>query len=496
MDQNNNNQNQEYDEQMYRKYERKIQDGKMEIGGYLKTEFCNRPRGDPEVTNLRYLEKLNIQMLKVFINNDMCIKIQSKTIKKLTLEQTVMDQQYLKFNDSEGQIVSNPKKLNMQVDDLELENLEVFDLHRNSLEDDQLYNLAKFKKLHSLDVSDNKVDLTHIHMVLSLTKLSMRYCSLKNIDLISSLVNLEELDISSNKDLELCPLFKLKNLSKLTMNNCRLKTIDQIVQLTNLEVLNISDNYLLQIIDSPRLLVYLKELDISSNKQIDTTSLQGLKSLNKLSMRYCGLKNIGQITQLTNLEVLNISDNYQLQTIDSIRLLVNLKELDISQNKQIDITPLKNLVGLIILNLRSCALTQLSALKPLINLQTLDLSYNPNIIITELQYLKKLTHLNLEFCNLVSIYVVRPLVNIEELNISSNTIVYLDADFNQMTKLETLTLERNRISDVCRFQSTYVCKCTASQIQFYETNQILQGSYIQIIVSTYIQFFKIYQLAY
>ncbi|CAL6002312.1 Conserved_hypothetical protein [Hexamita inflata] len=164
-------------------------------------------------------------------------------------------------------------------------------------------------------------------------------------------------------------------------------------------------------------------------------------------MRECGLTNIDYITQLINLEVLNLAYN-QLLTINSIGSLVNLKQLDISWNNKIDISPLKDLVGLKILNLRRCALTQLIALKPLTNLQDLELSYNPNIIITELQYLKKLTHLNLENCNLVSIYVLRPVVNLEELNISKNNIVYLDAHLNEMKKLQTFRVERNLISDL------------------------------------------------
>ncbi|CAL6063444.1 Internalin-A_precursor [Hexamita inflata] len=97
--------------------------------------------------------------------------------------------------------------------------------------------------------------------------------------------------------------------------------------------------------------------------------------------------------------------------------------------------------------MESCNLRHLSALKSLINLQTLNIYNNPNINISELQYVKNITHLNLADCNLVSIYVLRPLMNLEELNVKANNIVYLDADLNQMTKLEKLIAERNRIRD-------------------------------------------------
>ncbi|CAL6011213.1 receptor-like_protein [Hexamita inflata] len=365
-EQNQNVLNEEYDVKMILKYAGQIKDGNLQIGNYFGG-------GDPEVTNLRFLEKFDIQTLKIYISSDMSVQLRSSLLKELSI-----------FNEREyDQDEKQTQRLNMQIDDLELENLEVLDLH-NSVKNDQLYNLAKFKKLHTLDVSFNNVDLTHIHIAKSLTKLTMVSCGLKNINLISSLVNLEELDISLNEDLDLSPLYKIDSLTKLSVCSCGLKNIHQIVQLTNLEV-----------------------LDISSNK---------------------------------------------LQTIDSIGQLVNLKELDISGNKKLDINPLKNLVGLIKLDMRNCALTQLSALQPLFNLQTLDLSYNPNIIITELKYLKKLKHLNLASCNFVSVYVLRPLMNLEELDISDNKILYLDAAFNQMTKLEKLIAEKNRISDFSQLE--------------------------------------------
>ncbi|CAL6063476.1 leucine-rich_repeat domain-containing protein [Hexamita inflata] len=361
---NENNLNEDHDNYMYWQYEKQIKDGNLQIGKWYS--------GDSEVTNLRFVEKFDISTLTLFVSNDMSVKLRSYTLKELTILNS-MEQ------DEDGQ-----QRWNIQIDDLQLENLEVLDLTNINLENSSLYNLSKFNTLRSLNVSKNNVDLTNIHSVTSLTKLSMVQCGLKNIDQISSLVNLEDLELSSNGDMDLSPL-------------------------------------------------------------------QQVRSLKKLSMQECGLTNIDQITQLTNLEVLKLASN-QLLTINSVGSLVNLKELNISKNNNLDITPLKDLVGLIKLNLSYCALTQLSALKSLINLQLLDLSDNSGIIITELQYLKNITHLNLFCCNLVSIYVLRPLVNLEELDISFNKILYLDAAFNQMTKLEKLIAEKNRISDFSQLE--------------------------------------------
>ncbi|CAL6085373.1 leucine-rich_repeat domain-containing protein [Hexamita inflata] len=398
----------EYDDKMIHKYKENIQDGDLSIG--------ELERGDSEITNLRFLEQFNIQTLTLFISNQLSVKFRNYMIKELSI-----------WNLDKYQKLINV----LQVDDLELENLEVLKLEDNNLENNQLYNLVKFKKLHSLNVSKNKVDLTHIHCVTSITELSMGGCGLKNIDQLQSLINLEDLDLSSNilenqqlknlftfnklhslnvskNKVDLTHIHKVTSLTKLTMQTCYLSNIDQITSLVNLEklVLSFNQNVLfkhnnitesvkkcgLNNIDQISSLANLKDLDLSGNN-IDISPLYQVNSLTKLSIVSCGLKNIDQVAPLTNLEVLYISCNH-LQTIDSIRQLVNIKELDISWNSNINISPLKDVVSLIKLSVHGCELTQLSALKHLVNLQFLDISCNYNIIITELQHLTNLTVLN------------------------------------------------------------------------------------------------------
>ncbi|CAL5974904.1 class_1 internalin InlA [Hexamita inflata] len=363
------------------------QDGNLEIGDQFNW-------GDPEVKNLWFLEKFDIQTLKLYIRNDMYVKLRNNTLKELKVH-NCLDQDY----------IDRQQRLN--VDDLELENLEVLDLLNINLDNDQLFNLAKFKKLHSLNISYNNVDLTHVHMVSSLTKLYMRHCGLKNIDQISSLVNLEELDVSRNTDLDLGSLCKLQSLTKLSMNNCGLKNIDQIVPLITLQALDISENQL-QIIDSIGQLINLKELDIRSNKQIDIAPLKDLVSLIKLNLQYCKISQIS----ILYIEQCKLRDNVTLSLMQEI--FNNLRnQPDLQYVHAVD---------------QTCH------------------NYIIQHYIT-LQYLKKLTNLNLESCNLVSVYVLRPLINLEYLNISNNKIVYLDANIKEMKKLENFSVNNNLISD-------------------------------------------------
>ncbi|CAL5986372.1 leucine-rich_repeat domain-containing protein [Hexamita inflata] len=280
---NQNNQiilNQEYNEYMIRKYDEKIEEGDLKIG--------NQNRGDPEVKNLRFIEKLNIRTLTLFTDNVMSLKLRSNTIKELSFVK--------------------PLKLvlNLNVNDLELENLEILRLFRNGfkirnkLQNSQLFNLSKFNKLHTLDVSFNNVDLTHIHSVLSLTKLSMQ--------------------------------------------SCGLKSIDQIESLTNLEYLNISNN-LLQSTDSVSLLVNLKELYINNNENIDITPLNNLVGLINLGLSRCGLKQLNTLKSLINLQFLDISDNSNIN-ITELQYLKNLTHLEMNDCDLVSIYVLRPLMKL------------------------------------------------------------------------------------------------------------------------------------------------------
>ncbi|CAL6011139.1 GTP-binding_protein [Hexamita inflata] len=325
MIQNQNNQKIDYNIKMTLRYQKNIHNGILKIGD----------GGELDVTNLSFIEQLDIITLILNINDQMSVKFRNKRIKELLILMPNED-----------------SVLNWNINDLELDNLETLVLHDNNLQNDQIFNLANFKKLHTLDVSLNNVDLTHIHSVTSLTKLTMGYCGLQNIDQITSLVNLEDLDLSANIGIDINPLFQIQSLKHLNMSDCKLKQIDQIGSLTNLEVLDISMNKLQQI-DSIGLLVNLKELNISNNKNLGITPLKSLICLIQLNLNNCELK-----------------------SLSALKTLINLQNLDLSSNDNIDITELQYLKNLTHLNLTRCSLVSICVLRPLINLKYFDIEGN------------------------------------------------------------------------------------------------------------------------
>ncbi|CAL6031677.1 leucine-rich_repeat domain-containing protein [Hexamita inflata] len=271
--QNLNEPNQEYDKQMIFKYFGQIHDGKLYIGDWRN--------GDPEVTNLSFVEQFNIQKLRIFVSNGMNVKFRSYTIKKLTLS-IVQEQKQFKY---------------IIVDDLELDNLEVLLLCYNNLENDQLWNLAKFKKLRHLDVSNNNVDLKHIYNVTSITTLQMQRCELKDIIQIGSLTNLNVLNVSINQ----------------------LQKIDQIC-----------------------LLVNLKELYISQNKGLDIAPLKHLLGLTHLAINECDITQLSALQPLINLQELSLANNSDIN-ISELQFLKNLTHLTLEQCKIVSIYVLRPL---------------------------------------------------------------------------------------------------------------------------------------------------------
>ncbi|CAL6031641.1 Conserved_hypothetical protein [Hexamita inflata] len=281
---------------------------------------------DPEVTNLQFLEKFNIQKLNLYISNDMIVKLRSNSLKVLTV---------YNFRDEDEE---KQQRQNMYVDDLELENLEVLMLEQNYLENDQLYNLAKFKKLHTLDVSLNYVDLTHIYSVTSLTSLTMQECGFQNIDQIGLLTNLEYLDVSANQllnidqicllvnlkeqnwGLDIAPLKHLHGLTHLDINKCDITQLSALKPLINLQYLN-----------------------ISHNSEIIITELQYLKNIISLDLTCCQLVSVYVLRPLVNIEYLDISRNIIVYLDANLNDMKKLKELRAEYNRISDFSSIENL---------------------------------------------------------------------------------------------------------------------------------------------------------
>lgn len=188
----------------------------------------------------------------------------------------------------------------------------------------------------------------------------------KGPDVISRMPKLRKLTINNRKDGcgESMEIEKLENLEELDISNNNIRVFpEKIKDCTKLRVLNVEKNnisveYLLTDIKG---LNRLEKLNVSLNKLKDPANkksvvdmeLYNLISLKEFIIRDVGMRKLSmKIENHKNLEILDISGNWQLENLDEICEVSWLKELRMSgcQCKNLPVN-LKNITGLKVLDI-------------------------------------------------------------------------------------------------------------------------------------------------
>lgn len=288
----------------------------------------------------------------------------------------------------------------LQLEDKGIETLDGIEaltsLRELYLDDNPLKDIGAIKELEQLEVLSIDIfnpQITNLNALVNLTNLKELYvtCNLitdisplenlkalrilhlfthhgqsqiKNIEIIGSLINLEELRLEGNSIRDIDFLEELSNLKWLDLGRNFIEDIEVLKELENLEGLNLRVNNISDI--EPLLaLSKLEDLDLSSNQKINNIhlirELSGLKSL--------GLNN-------TNLDDLSFLDN-----------LIRLERLGAGRNNISDLSPLSKLKDMKYLYLSDNNIRTIEDLFNLEKLITLDISRNP---IESLEQIKEL----------------------------------------------------------------------------------------------------------
>ena len=168
-----------------------------------------------------------------------------------------------------------------------------------------------------------------------------------------------------------------------------------------------------------------------------------------------GAESLDDLINFPALKVLDLENNMQydpnFNTFTDIFILSDLnqlEELNLSGNSQItDFSPISKLVNLRSLDLFSCDITDIGFLTELKNIQELSLS---NIEIENLNVLSALTSLEILYLtesDLLDASVLGELINIRELWIPNNKIDNIDF-VCRLTFLQKLIISENKISDI------------------------------------------------
>ncbi|KYQ96706.1 villin [Tieghemostelium lacteum] len=215
-----------------------------------------------------------------------------------------------------------------------------------------------------------------------LKSISLTRNRIHSLDGISSIVKLEEVDLSYNSLVRLQDeLFKCIQLIKLNLSFNQINQLPPLIgNLRLLQLLNLSNNSINLIPSDIGQLGNLTILNLSFNQlQALPKEIGKMNSLNKLILNNNKIQNIpNEIGGLVQLQLLDLAEN-ELRTLPTqISSLKSLVKLYLDNNDFLEmISEIGDLVQLKELNLRSNQLVDLpSAMHKLVNLNILDLDDN------------------------------------------------------------------------------------------------------------------------
>jgi hypothetical protein len=223
---------------------------------------------------------------------------------------------------------------------------------------------------------------------------------------IECMFALESVNFSGNSlGTPLSALAKLPNLRKLDLSGDYISNemLADVALLTQLTELDLHRNFLTSV-EALTNLVNLETLDLSDNGDFNSTAMV-----------------LAPLAGLDKLKTLNLFGTLT-STLQPLASLTLLETLSFGVRKIDDISPLANLVNLQSLDLQSSELTDIGALTALTKLQKLNLSYNQLSDFAPLQGLTNLTELSLKGTTLSSLASLAPLTKLTKLDVSYDSL--------------------------------------------------------------------------
>ncbi|MCK6559974.1 leucine-rich repeat domain-containing protein [candidate division KSB1 bacterium] len=181
---------------------------------------------------------------------------------------------------------------------------------------------------------------------------------------------------------------------------------------------------------------------------VDSIVIFADKNLEECVRSQDGIPKVGPIyasdmARLTSLKC----ESKNITSLKGLEYAVNLTELRLYNTKSIhDLSPLRHLIKLTFLDLRSCGADSVGPLRQLTNLQTLLLAGNKIAIIDSLALLTNLTKLEL-YDNLIdSVTALRGMTKLTYLTLHKNRITSLEGLQDKLS-LATLSLHDNNLTE-------------------------------------------------
>jgi hypothetical protein len=259
----------------------------------------------------------------------------------------------------------------------------------NAGEFNDISELRGFQHLRSLIISQTPID------------------GLSTIDLapLSSMVNIQELNLFSSKLTDLSPISGLVELKTLNMKSVPIRDLTPIAGLTLVE-----------------------SLDVTDTEANDLLPLKGMRALRELGIDAKQAPSLGVLSKIRSLRTLRIIDQRPVD-LSSVGKLPNLESLFIWGPPTLDLSPLGNLSKLKKLQVSGLGFNTLStvegieALGNLSDLQELTLG---QIQVSDLSFVGNLTslkELNIGMMPVSSVEALRRLTALKKLSLNMTNVV-------------------------------------------------------------------------
>ena len=157
------------------------------------------------------------------------------------------------------------------------------------------------------------------------------------------------------------------------------------------------------------------------------------------------ISDVSPLKDMVGLTLLDLDDN-GLSNISALKNLRLLRVLDLGDNQISNVSPLKNMVNLTELDLNDNEISDVSPLRDMVKLTILDLDGNQISDVSPLEGMTELTILDLDGNQISDVSPLKDMVKLTELDLHDNQISDISA-LKDLTNLVILNLRDNQISN-------------------------------------------------
>ena len=268
------------------------------------------------------------------------------------------------------------------------------------------YHMNITGRVVSLNLFEELEDTTLLGELKHLQRLSLRDAQITNIDALSQLTELQQVDLSNCSQLaDVAPLGELPKLRRLSLAGTQVAGLKVLSGLQELQSLDIRFTPIKTLAG----LHHLQELNFLDcsicNDLADFEGLDGLENLRTLKLEGVGITDLAAVAPLTQLKYLDLNYCRGIKHLKPLEDLLALQTLTLSHCLKITDWPLlAEHNSLWHLNVAATTIDSLEPLNKMKELKWVNLSHNPGVTnLSPLQPLKHLVHIDLRHSGLAQV---------------------------------------------------------------------------------------------